>query len=324
MKKVLFLLMILTLVSCKKGQETETEDRPLKMPQETFSSGFISIACDENFEDLIETSVQVFEAQSQYQALINVKYVNEKEAVRLLVDDSVRMTIVTRDLYPQESMTIKEKNSLLPRKFIMAFDGVGLIANKNNPDSLISMDTFKKILKGEITTWKQINPASPLDTIRLIFDNKESGVLRYVADSVLMGDSNIGTLYALNNYREVLDRIVDYPGSLGVMSSSILSDETNSKVQEYLNHVRFMRVSSENKATLKNCYLPYQAEINREMYPMWRPIYAIITDPKSGLPSGFTHFLTHEVGQKIILHHGLMPITDPQNQDVRIIDAYPD
>jgi phosphate transport system substrate-binding protein len=48
-----------------------------------------------------------------------------------------------------------------------------------------------------------------------------------------------------------------------------------------------------------------------------------LSDPRSGLSSGLSIFLAHEVGQKIILKSGLLPITDPQNLSVNIKDEYP-
>jgi len=56
----------------------------------------------------------------------------------------------------------------------MATDGLALIVNKQNADSLITVEQFKEILTGKITDWKQLNPASRLGALQLVFDNPNS------------------------------------------------------------------------------------------------------------------------------------------------------
>ena len=48
-----------------------------------------------------------------------------------------------------------------------------------------------------------------------------------------------------------------------------------------------------------------------------RDVYVILTDPRSGLASGFSTFLASDRGQRIILRAGLMPAT----QNVRIVNV---
>jgi phosphate transport system substrate-binding protein len=86
-----------------------------------------------------------------------------------------------------------------------------------------------------------------------------------------------------------------------------------------------MRVGKEENATLQNTYLPYAGDIKSEDYPLWRTIYVLLSDPKSGLSSGFSIFLAHDVGQMVMLKSGLLPAAaDPQNRSVKVVDSYPE
>jgi len=49
---------------------------------------------------------------------------------------------------------------LFPKETVVAKDGIALILNRDNPDTLLSVDQLKKIISGEISDWKQINPKS--------------------------------------------------------------------------------------------------------------------------------------------------------------------
>jgi phosphate transport system substrate-binding protein len=304
--------LLISFISCKKQE-------PKDSWTDTFTSGCVRIACDENFKNLLEAEIQIFEAHSNYNALILPTYVTETEAIRLLIDDSVRFALITRDLNNKERAEI-EKKQMVANKHLIAFDGVALITNPFNPDSIIGTPTLKKILSGEITEWSEINPNSPLGAIRVIFDNQESGVLRYVADSIIKENAFSSNLYALNNDAEVIEKVTVMPNALGVIGVNFMSDDTGANYFEYKNKVRFMRVSKEEPATLANSFLPYAGDIAQENYPFWRPVYVLLSDPRSGLSAGFSVFLANEIGQKIILKSGLLPITDPQIMPVNIIE----
>jgi phosphate transport system substrate-binding protein len=311
---VLLISLFIASASCKKkGKSDEWED--------TLNSGLIRIACDANFKTLMDAEISVFEAHNPKAVLLPV-YTNETEAIRLLVSDSVRFALTTRDLNAKEREKLALK-SMRSKKHLIAFDGIALITHPSNSDSILSLPALKKILSGEITEWSQINPKSTGGTIRLLFDGKESGILRYMVDSISDGKTFSPNLYAVNSPLEVMEKVSQMPSALGVIGFNIISDETGSTYRTYRDKIRLLRISKDTLATVENSYLPYAGDIMQENYPLWRPVYVLLSDPKSGLPSGLSIFLANEIGQKIILKSGLLPVTDPQNIQVIINDEYP-
>ena len=77
--------------------------------------------------------------------------------MKLLLADSVRLAITTRQLTTQETAYLNDKK-FFPVSVKMATDGLALIVNKQNTDSLITVDQFKEILTGKVTDWKQLLP----------------------------------------------------------------------------------------------------------------------------------------------------------------------
>ncbi|MCC8146285.1 MAG: substrate-binding domain-containing protein [Bacteroidales bacterium] len=310
---ILLFVGVVCFFSCKKEAPKDTWT-------DTLTTGYIKVACDEDFKPLMEAAVQSFVAYNPA-AFISPVYTTEKEAIRLLSEDSVRFALVTRDMYPQEKVKLTEKGMQVT-KHLVAFDGVAVIMNRANPDSIIGLPSLRKILTGEITEWSQIYPESRYGTIRTIFNNTESGVLRYVADSLLRGESRSSNLYALANNAEVIQRVAEMPNSIGIVGVNIFSN-VNSSGLEYIDQIRMMRISRDENPRLENSYLPYAGDIAQENYPLWRPVYGLLSDPRSGLSAGFSIFLANEVGQKVILKTGLMPVTDPYVMRVIINDEYP-
>ena len=319
MKNLLFFSVVFFLFlpfgSCKKKPKDERED--------TLNKGIINIACDENFKNLMDAEINAFEAHNKL-AIVNPIYSNENEVIRLLIEDSVRLAVTTRGLNAKEQKTVEEKRMFI-RKFLIAFDGITFISNKANTDSLIGLPTIKKILTGEITEWSQINPHSPLGTIRVIFESNQSGVLRYVVDSMVRRESLSPHLYAMNNSDELIEKICELPNTIGILGSNLINDEGRRKTLDLQDKFRLMRIGKEENVTLQNTYLPYAGDIKNEDYPLWRAVYVLLSDPRSGLASGFSIFLAHDVGQMVILKSGLLPaVTDPQNRSVNIVDDYPE
>jgi phosphate transport system substrate-binding protein len=315
--KVLFpylLLLLLFYVSCKK---TVIDDGWT----DTMDGGLIRIACDENFKNLMDAEIAAFEVRHDSAYIIPV-YTDETNAIRLMLADSVRFALTTRDINPQEKQAFADKKRTV-KKFLVAFDGVALITNLQNKDSIIALPDLKNILTGAITEWSQLNPASNTGTIRVLFEGNESGVLRYAVDSIIKGDKLSPNLYALNNSAEVIEKVAEMPGAIGLIGFSLLSDETNLPYHYAQGKIRLMRVCKEHDAKPDNSYLPYAGDIIHENYPLWRPVYVLLSDPRAGLSSAFSIFVANEIGQKVIQKAGLLTINGSHIMDVAVHDEFP-
>ena len=70
-------------------------------------------------------------------------------------------------------------------------------------------------------------------------------------------------------------------------------------------------IKGKNKKNIELLVAIGEAYLYYGNYPLARPIYAILNDPRNGLPWGFTSFMTSDKGQRIILKSGLVPATQP-------------
>ncbi len=151
-------------------------------PTDTYSCGVMSIAADESFEPIIQEEIDVFESLYPLAGIVP-RYTTEVEAINLLLKDSVRLAIATRTL-TEEEMNSFHSRKFFPREIKLATDGLALIVNRGNPDFLLSVRDFSRILTGEAKNWKEIDPNSPLKSIQVVFDNKNSSTVRYTMDSI--------------------------------------------------------------------------------------------------------------------------------------------
>ncbi|WP_455498582.1 PstS family phosphate ABC transporter substrate-binding protein [Coprobacter sp.] len=282
---------------------------------ETPTSGIIKISADQTFEPIIDQEINVFEGLYPTANIIPV-YTDEVEAITALIQDSVRLAVTTRRL-SQEEIKVLNARKLFPKEVKIATDGVALIVNKQNPDTLITMDQLRRILTGEVTDWKQIYPKSKLGKLQLVFDNPNSSTVRYAIDSICAGKPLSKNLNAQDNNENVIDYVSKVPNAIGVIGASWIGNKNDSTRLSFSDRITVMGVSRDDVAYPSNSYQPYQAYLAMGLYPLTRDVYIITTDPKSGLPSGFTTFVSSDKGQRIILKTGIVPAT----QAIRIVNV---
>jgi phosphate transport system substrate-binding protein len=252
-------------------------------------------------------------------AKVNVIYKTETEALNLLFKDSVRLIFSSRPLYKEERDFFLEKK-FFPKELKIATDGVALITNKGNKDTLLTINTFRKILLGEITQWKQIYPKSKLGAVKIIFDNKNSSTVRFMLDSILNGKEISSNNAAMEQNQQVLDYITANKDAIGVIGVSWISDRDDSVMRSFQKKVNVLAISRDSIATYENSYQPFQGYIYKGLYPLTRNLYFINSEPRIGLATGFAAFVASERGQRIILKSGILPATQP----FRIIEVKED
>jgi len=298
-------LFVLAFVSCQtKGKDRFTD---------TLTEGVIPITVDENLRPIIQEELDVFESLYPKAGIVPT-YTNEVDAINLLLKDSVRLAIATRPLSVNEEASLVSKK-FAPRSYKLATDGIALIINNRNSDSLITVSQIKKILTGKIVNWNDIYPRSKLGPIQLVFDNKNSSTVRFAIDSICKGEPLSDKMSAQKTNLEVIDYVSKTPNAIGVIGVNWLGNRKDTTNLSFKSEVRVMAVTSENEATMINTYKPFQAYLFYGYYPLTRSIFVILNDPRSSLPSGLTTFLTSDKGQRIILKSGLVPATQP----VRIV-----
>ena len=154
----------------------------------------VRFAVDETFRPIVSDLSDTF-GLSHPEAGMKPVYVSEDSALRLLVSDSLRCCIATRQLSENERSVVASHHLGLNQSLI-ATDAIALIVNKSNPDSLLSLDEVKGIVSGRITRWEQLKHHSQQGEIKLVFDHSGSSTVRFMKDSLCGGHDLSGNVYA--------------------------------------------------------------------------------------------------------------------------------
>ena len=307
MKKysLIFVIFILVLSACNsRGGKITRMDTP--------TSGVAIIAADECFAPIIIEEVAVFTGLN-VEAEINPVYAGEREIFDYLYADSIRLIIAARDITDEERAYFKSIK-VTPRSQKIATDGIALIVNPANKDTLISIDALKKIMTGEIIRWADVNPTvvgSLNDDVAVVFDHPSSSTLRFISDSICRGEPLSAGLRALNGNKAVIEYVASTPNALGVIGVNWISNPKDSTKLSFDEKIRVVSLSRSEMATKYNSYKPYPYYLTTRDYPLVRDMFVILTDLRETLPAGFVQFMAGDSGQRIILKAGLVPATRP-------------
>ena len=281
-------------------------NKPKSLPYD-YEAAAASFASDESFYPILDEELEVYQALHA-QGELKANYTDQEDAIKKLMNNEVWLAFTTRQLSQREIESLKAR-SFTPRIIPIAYDGLAIIVNNANPDTCISIKDFARILKGEVKNWNEIYPKSKLGEIDVVFDNPKSSTVTYCVDSILGGTPiNSGNIGAVKKSAEVIDWVERHENAIGIIGSNWLNDKRDTTNVTFKKNITVMKVSRLDSATAHNSFKPYQYYIYNGNYPLIRTIYALLNEPRSGVPSGFAHFCRLPKGQMIIFRSGLLPI----------------
>lgn len=285
---VCFLTFIFLIIQCQK-KEGKSEESILR--------GITTILVDETLTPIINDQVEIFE--SRYEAKITVESKSEGEVIQALTMDSSRIAILSRKLNIEELNVFKIRK-LIPKMTPFAKDGIALIVNINNKDSLIALEQVVAFMQGK-------NQSSYKG---LVFDNPNSSTSRYFCELAGIKSLPKNNVFSFKTNDEVIRYVSQNDGMIGIVGLNYIFQPTV-PMGTYLAGVRVLNVKNDKD---NQYYSPTQNNIAEGKYPLARDLYIVNCQGFSGLGMGFASFVAGETGQRIILKSGLVPVRIPSRK----------
>ncbi|PJJ83740.1 PstS family phosphate ABC transporter substrate-binding protein [Mucilaginibacter auburnensis] len=266
--------------------------------RETTQIGKITIAADESFAPIVDEEAYIFE-HSNDSAKVNIVYGTENRVLRMLLNDSVRLAITSRELTADETKILVDR-TLPPQTDRFAIDAVTLIVNNASTDTLITLGEIKKTLSGQSQT-----------DVNVVFDNANSSLARYLKDFAGIKELKGRNIYALKDNKEVIRYVASHTNSIGITGFSWLNDP-DEDFADAVSKVKIVAVKDDTKKT--GYFKPSQTTLALNQYPLTRNLYVINSTGKMGLGTGFAYFILSDRGQRIILRSGILPDSIPTRE----------
>ncbi|WP_300977049.1 PstS family phosphate ABC transporter substrate-binding protein [Flavobacterium sp.] len=284
MRKVsLLLVFFVLLVSCKYDKN-----------EETILKGNVAITVDETILPLLDAQADVF--QNKYDATIKLVPKSEAETLNDLFNAKTGVAVLTRNLIEKEQNNFKQKK-IIPKITIFAKDAIAFVRNKTASDTLIAISDVIDFIKG--TNKSGIKG--------LVFDNPNSSTVSYIKTLAGVAALPEKGVYSFKSNEEVIKFVAENDGMIGVIGMNWIS-EPSQNMLPYLQNVSVLSVKGLKGKTFIS---PTQNNIAEGTYPLARDLYIVNCQGYSGLGMGFASFIAGDVGQRIVLKSGLLPVRVP-------------
>ena len=273
-------------ISCKQSRKDDGKETILK--------GKTTILVDETFLPLIEDQVTIF--QSKYKAEITVQGKSENELIQSFLKDTSRIVVLSRILSVNEKKFF-EQLKIKPKVTPIGKDAIALISNKRNTDTLIALEDVVSFMRGqEVKGFKG-----------LVFDNPNSSTVRYMNELAGLKSLPSKNVYSFKTNEEVIQFIAENEGMIGFVGLNYLY-QPSATVADNLKSINVLSVKAKEATQY---FAPSQNNLSEGTYPLARDLYIINCQGYSGLGMGFASFVAGDIGQRIILKSGLLPIRVP-------------
>lgn len=285
--------------------------------QDTPTSGTVAVSVDETFAPILQAQVDTF-AKLYPNAHVKMNFQPEEKVMLDLINDNIKVAVVSRELNAAEQADFV-KQTIVPRTTRIGIDGLAIVLNRANPDSLLTVAQLAGIFTGKTANWSQVSGKKGLAAINVVFDANRSSTTRFVLDSVTRGTALTKRAFAATSNPALLDYVASHPNAIGVVGVNWISDRDDPAAMKFLNKVRVASITARPNPTTNDFIQPYQAYLAEKTpeqlaehaelqnYPLRRSLYVISREARAGLGTGFASFIAGKNGQLIFQKSGLLP-----------------
>lgn len=285
--------LLLGLYSCNSNTSEATQDNPTR--------GTIALSVDEAYKPVMDALTQAYRYKFP-EAHFEIRYLPEQKAILELLQDSVRMAFVTRELTADEHKMLEQQKSVA-KTHKVAIDGVALVVPINSSDTLIRLNELESVLKGNISTWNQLANAKKSSNIDIVVDDANSANLQYFKNRFSIDDFTKARIIVAGSNEKVVETVRVNPNAIGIIGVNWISDKKEASSVALSEGIKTMSVAySDTSAYLK----PFQGDLY-EGYPLARQLYAISREAHAGLGGGLLTYIARDAGGLIIMKMGLVP-----------------
>ncbi|MEN6427919.1 MAG: phosphate ABC transporter substrate-binding protein [Phycisphaerales bacterium] len=239
-----------------------------------------------------------------------------------LINKTTEIATASREMKGKE-IEMAEKRGVHPREFVVAYDGVAVIVNHNNPIDRLSIEDLHDIFTGKATNWKQLGGRDlPIVTLSR---EVSSGTHMYFKEEVVQLGKKGSTeefskeTLLLTSSQAIVEEVAGNEGAIGYLGMGYLSDRTKAVLVGRGLKFEVGSLKSESPdPTLETSnlklqtsdvfYPPTVENVVNKKYPLSRPLYVYTDGEPQGITKLFIGFTLGPKGQAKFMGTGFVPI----------------
>lgn len=222
-------------------------------------------------------------------AIITVKGGGSGVGIAALIDGTTDIAQASRQIKESEIQEA-EGNGIEPMEHAIAWDGIAVVVNPENPITEITFNQLRGIYNGTITNWAEVGGEDA--EISVVGRDSSSGTYEYFKEEVLGEEEFTETALALSDNGLVKESVVGNPQAIGYIGYAYLDENVKALTLD----------AGEGlvEATPEN--------IKSGAYPLARQLYYYTNGEPTGLGKQYIDYVYSSTGQEIVSEVGYFPI----------------
>jgi phosphate transport system substrate-binding protein len=211
-----------------------------------------------------------------------------------LINKTAGIATSSREITKKE-IELARKRGVEPNEFVIAYDGVAVIINKDNPVEKLSIDDLHRIYTGKATNWKEFGGKDA--HIVTLSREVSSGTYSYFKDEVVKLGKKESTeefsseTLLLSSSQAIVEEVVTNEAAIGYLGMGYASDRTKT-----------VGVGRGGEF-----FVPDVNNVLSKKYPLSRPLYFFTNGRPEGVTKLFIEYALSPAGQKEMVESGFVP-----------------
>jgi phosphate transport system substrate-binding protein len=205
-----------------------------------------------------------------------------------LIDGEVPIAMASREIKESEMQKAQQKG-INPVEHTIAWDGIAVVVNPDNPVSQLTYEQLQGIYDGNISNWKDVGGEDR--AIAVITRDSSSGTYEYFKEEILVDREYRPDALAQPATGGIVQEVSRNKGAIGYIGFAYLDDNTKAVALD--GGEGFVEANEEN--------------ILSGEYPLARPLYYYTNGEPQGAVKEFVDFVMSPTGQAIVSEIGYFP-----------------
>jgi phosphate transport system substrate-binding protein len=216
--------------------------------------------------------------------------------IAALINGTVQIANASREMSSEEIAEAK-KNGVSPVKFIVALDGIAVVANKTNPVQGLTLQQLSDMYTGKLTRWTDVGGENR--PVVLLSRESNSGTYVYFLEQVVrQGDAKGKALFSAQTLL--------MPSSQGI--SAEVEQNPNAVGYDGLGYVTSeQKVIAVARTAAGPYVLPSARTVLDSSYPVSRPLFMYTAGTPTGAVKKYLDWVMGD-GQKLVRDVGFVPL----------------
>jgi len=281
-KLVLVVLAVFLLAGC--GEKVDPNE----------PAGFIQIKGSDTIVNAVQKVSEEFMKDYPY-VFVAVTGGGSGVGIASLINKTCDVASASREMKPKE-IQIANQRGVFPKEFVVAYDGIAVIVNKDNPVNKLTISDLHKIFTGKATNWKEFGGKDlPIVTLSR---EVSSGTHMYFKEEVIQLGKKDSTeefsaqTLLLTSSQAIVEEVVTNEAAIGYLGMGYVSER-----------IKALLVAKDDQF-----YPPDVENVVKKTYPLSRPLYLYTDGQPKGATKLFIDFALGPKGQQQFKETGFVPL----------------